>query len=291
MSLRDDIQGGAYGHDPGNPMIPTARVRGRGALVAGVLIAIAVTLATPAAVRAAPDHALASAAYGQAEAWWQRTPGDRSHRQLVFRASRHAIPRVLALPPNRRYTTDLALSVDADDALAVVIKDRSGLVWTRARGRIRLRRVPGSTRADSRPSLLRGRIAYLRRGDNARSMVRLGSLIGPARRIWTSRDSSFVPWDLALGAGHAVVLVTYLEGAEAASYQAHLIRPGQPSKPLAPTVELSHDRVSDMRIAHVSPSGRRLTVEQRVDATTTRLVYALPSGRRFSHVATAFDKS
>jgi hypothetical protein len=245
------------------------------------LSALALAATAPTTAAAAPDDALASASYGHAELWWQRNATDRKRRELVFRADRDARPRVLTIPANRRYATELALGRDARGALVAVIKDARGLHWTPVNGRPRLRAVPGTSPSDRLFHLHRGHIAYVRELGEAQAAVRVGTLAGPAARtLWNLPDSSFVASDLALGAGDSVVLVTYLEGAESGRYRAHLIRPGARPKLLLPTFTVSHERVGGMWIERVSPDGRHVTIASSNGGAKRRAGFTLPNGGR-----------
>ncbi len=162
------------------------------------------------------------------------------------------------------------------------MESRRGFVWAHVAGAARLRTVPATTRADAAPSLFRGRLAYIRNVGELRSVVRLASLTGGgARTVWDeSSKSSFVPWQVAVGARDAVVLVTYLEGSEAASYRSHVLRAGQAPKPLTPTFKFGLEHTGGMSIERVSADGRRVTTVREVDDDAVTSVFALPSGRR-----------
>jgi hypothetical protein len=254
------------------------------ALLVGSLSVFAAALGSPVSAEAAPGDALATAAYGQAEVWWQRELGDRTRRQLLFQRNRGAAPRVLdvASAGSIRRHTGLALGLDLEGELAVVRESRRGLLWTRVAGAPRFRRVAGTTRGDAGPSLFRGRVAYIKAASGKRPTVRRVSLTGlGGRTIWDASDEgSFTPRQVAAGARGAVVLVTYLEGAEAASFRSHLLRDGHAPNPLTPTFRFGHEHAGGMWIEPVSPSGLRVTIVREVDDTSATSSFALPTGRR-----------
>jgi hypothetical protein len=252
-------------------------------LAATSMIALT-ALAHPAPAGAAPDDAFASAAYGEAEIWWQRKPSDRTRRELVFRAGPDAAPRVLAVPATGRGSnySDLALGLDARGRLVAVLESRLGLRWTRVSGPVRLRRVPGSTGLDARPSLFRGRLACIGIVRGAYTSVRVGSLTrGGARTVWWPRLSErYAPIHVAIGARDAVAVIAHKDGAAEGAYRALLLRPGSPPKRLLPTVALGDRHEGGLALDGVSTDGRRVTIIRRFDEEITRFTFALPSGRK-----------
>jgi hypothetical protein len=260
---------------------------------AGVAFALAVAVAaiapTPRAV-AAPDSAIASAVYGEAEIWLQRKPSDRTQRELVFQQVPSAEPRVLDVkvpPRNKRMISwwgeNLALGLDGAGKLTAVLQSDRGLYWTHVTGTPRMRRVPATTRKDTFPSLFRGRVAYGRFAGENRSIVRLGALRrSRARTVWTNRSSTkWVAQQTAIGAGNTVAIVTLRDGAGNGARRVLLARSGRPTKRLQ-SLGLGHFSEGGLWI-ETSRNGRRLTVTRTLDDATTAITYALPSGRRLRH--------
>jgi hypothetical protein len=250
----------------------------RWASSAVALAGVAVLLAPAAQAAAAPDDGIASAAYAKAEIWLQRKPSDHKQRELVFQATPDSAPQVLDVAVPQRdtrfpseWSERLALGLDRAGRLAAVVTSRTGLYWTRVKHAPKLHRVPGTTKADSFPSIFRGRLAYDHQ-PRAVSSVRVGSLTdGATRTAWTNRsDTAWAAVDTAIGADGAVAFVIGADGAEEALYDAKLVRPDGRVVDVWPGDH--HDGVLSLEI---STSGRRLTV-----AGPTVWHYALPSGRR-----------
>jgi hypothetical protein len=227
---------------------------------------------------AAAPEAIASASYGPAEIWLQRTPEDRRQRQLVYRASSNAAPRVLDIDVpahNRKLPSDwserLALGRDGHGRLTVVMTARRGLYRARVKDGAKPRRIPRTSLDDSYPSLFRGRLA-LAHQPHLRSSVRVGSLgLGPRRTVWSDRGSAAV--ETAIGKGGAVAFVTAADGAEEPLYDAALATPAGRVRDLWPG-----DRHNGGISLELTPNGRRLTVA--VAKGHRLLRYRLPGGRR-----------
>jgi hypothetical protein len=250
------------------------------------LAAAAVALAPAVHAAAAPDNAIASAAYGNAEIWLQRKPSDRGQRELVFKQTPNAEPRVLdvTVPPRNkrmisRWGENLALGLDGRGKLTTVLQSKRGLYRTRVTGTPHMHRIPATTKDDTFPSLFRGQVAYGRRIGENRSIVRLSTLRGArARTVWTNRSRpQYAAEQTAVGAGKAVAIVTVREGAGAGGYQALLARPARPTKRLQ-TLGLGDTHRGGLSV-EVNRNGRRLTVTRNLDDSTTTITYALPSGR------------
>jgi hypothetical protein len=254
----------------------------RGVLVMGLAV-IAVGLSQPRTAHAAPDDAIASAAYGHSEAWLQHKADDRHRRELVFQAAPETPARVLSVtvPPrdtsiSSEWGENLALGRDRTGALTVVMQSRRGLYWTHVTSEPRLHRVPRTTKDDVFPSLFRGRVASSH-AVGLRSSVRLGSLTGGlARQLWTNgSDDNLGARDTAIGAGNAVAFVTVSDGAEEGLFDARLVRPGRRG-----VLDLwPGDRHNGGVSLDVSRDGRRLTVA----ASSQVIRYALPTGRKLAH--------
>lgn len=255
------------------------------AALGGLGLACATQPATAVAAAAAADEdVIATASYGKAEIWLRRKPDDRHRRELVFRSTPGATPRVLRVtvpPRDRKSTSDwsenLALGLDRRRKLTVVMQSRHGLYWTHVAGKPRLRRVPRTNRNHVYPSIFRGRIAAGQIA-GSRSRVRLGSLThGLAHTVWRNRsDRNLAARDTAIGAGDAVAFVAVADGAEEALFDARLVRPGRGG-----IIDVwPADRHNGGVSLKVSGNGRRLTVAAHRSPTVVR--YALPSGRRLT---------
>lgn len=240
-----------------------------------------VALPTAPAPAASGDAAIASATYGHAEVWLQRKPGDRRERELVYKPTGDAAPRVLdiAVPAhNRKLPSDwserLALGLDARGKLTVVVTARRGLYRARVKNGATPRRIPHTSLHDSYPSLFKGRIAFVHQ-PGTRSSVRVGELTsGPRRVAWTNHeDRQSAAIDTVIGKGGAVAFVTVADGAEEGLYDARLAVPGRAVRDLWPG-----DRHNGGISLEVTPDGRRLTVA--VSAGHRILNYRLPDGRR-----------
>ena len=250
----------------------------RGAVSAVALTGAAVLLAPAAAAASVPDDALAVASYGRAQVWLQREASDRTRRELVYQPSAGVAPRTLDVTVPRRDMTvssqwgeQLALGRDRAGRLTVVVTSRRGLYRTRVAAARTLRRVPGTTRRDSYPSVFRGRLAYVhQRG--TRSRVMTGSLTdGASRTAWTNAaDTASAAAQTAIGANGAVAFVVVADGAEVGLFDAKLARPDGRVLDVYPG-----DRHAGELSLSVSSHGRRLRVS---GPSTWR--YALPSGRR-----------
>jgi hypothetical protein len=253
------------------------------------LVGVAVLLAAAAQASAAPGDAIASAGYGKAEIWLQRKPSDHTQRELVFKASSDAAPRVLSVTVPQRNThfvsawaENLGLGLDASGTLTVVLQSKRGLYFTHVIGTPHLHHVPGTTKDDTFPSIFRGRLAYGRQIGETRSVVRLGSLTGArVRTVWHNTDGEWAAQDTAIGAGNTIALVTVRDGAGNGGYQAQIVRPGGTAKRLL-NLGLGDTHDGGLAITGVSPSGRRLTINRQFDGASTDIAFALPSGRKIS---------
>jgi hypothetical protein len=242
-----------------------------------LLTGVAFGLGPARALAAPPDDAISSASYGRSSIWLERDPADRTKRRLVFEDA--ATPaRVLAITvPDRNrhlastWAENVALGLDGNGRLAVVLQSRRGLYWSPV-ARPRLRRVPGSTGDDVFPSVFRGRLA-VNHVAGKRTSLRSGTLTAGARRTLATAnddDNAFI-MDTRIGSGGAVAYVIGGDGAEAAVYHARLARPGRATLDVWPG-----DSHNDGITLETDRSGRRLTVA----AMGRVLHYALPSGRR-----------
>ncbi len=242
-----------------------------------VLVGLASALDPGRALAAPPDDAISSQSYGRSWIWLERDPADRAKRRLVFEDA-GAPPQVLdvKLPErNRRMRSpwgeNVALGLDANGRLTVVLQSRRGLYWSSV-ARPRLRRVPGTSGEDVFPSLFRGRLAFTHAAGE-RTILRSGTLTAGARRTLATADeddNAFI-MDTRIGSGGAVAYVIGGDGAEAAFYHARLARPGRTTLNVWPG-----DSHNDGITLETDRSGRKLTVA----AMGRVLHYALPSGRR-----------
>jgi len=242
-----------------------------------VLIGLASALDPGRALAAPPDDAISSQSYGRSWIWLERDPADRAKRRLVFEDA-GAPAQVLAVkvPERNRHLhspwgENVALGLDANGRLTVVLQSRRGLYWSSV-ARPQLRRVPRTSGEDVFPSLFRGRIAFTDAAGE-RTILRSGTLTaGAGRTLATAEedDNAFI-MDTRIGSGGAVAYVIGGDGAEEALYHARLARPGRKTLNIWPGdghnggITLETDR-----------SGRKLTVA----AMGRALRYALPSGRR-----------
>ena len=166
---------------------------------------------------------------------------------------------------------NVALGLDANGRLTVVLQSRRGLYWSSV-ARPRLRRVPGTSGEDVFPSLFRGRLAFTHAAGE-RTSLRSGTLTAGAVRTLATADeddNAFI-MDTRIGSGGAVAYVIGGDGAEAAFYHARLARPGRTTLNVWPG-----DSHNDGITLETDRSGRKLTVA----AMGRALHYALPSGRR-----------
>ena len=238
---------------------------------------------------AAPDDAIASAIYGKAEIWLQHKPSDHKQRELVFKASRDAAPRVLNVTvPQRnthfvsRWAENLGLGLDATGKLTVVVQSNRGLYFTHVTGTPQLHHVSGTTKDDTFPSIFRGRLAYGRQIGENQSTVRLGSLTSArARTVWPNTDGEWAAQDTAIGTGDTVALVTVRDGAGNGGYQARIVHSDGTTKRLL-NLGLGDTHDGGLAITSVSPSGRRLTINRQFDNTSTDIAFALPSGHKIA---------
>jgi hypothetical protein len=234
----------------------------------------------PARAIASPPDALSSASYGRSSIWLERDPADRAKRRLVFQDA--GTPgRVLAItvPERNRHVVsawaeNVALGLDGNGRLAVVLQGRRGLYWSPV-ARPRLRRVPGTTGDDVFPSIFRGRLAFTHAAGK-RTSLRSGTLTTRTQRTLATAnedDNAFI-MDTRIGAAGAVAYVIGGDGAEAAFYHARLARPGRATLNVWPG-----DSHNDGITLQTDRSGRKLTVA----ADGRALRYALPSGRRLDY--------
>jgi hypothetical protein len=267
----------------------TLRFPLRRAASAIALAGAAVALAPSAQASAAPDDAIASAIYGKTEIWLQHKPSDQKQRELVFKASRDAAPRVLNVTvPQRnthfvsRWAENLGLGLDATGKLTVVVQSNRGLYFTHVTGTPQLHHVSGTTKDDTFPSIFRGRLAYGRQIGENQSTVRLGSLTSArARTVWRNTDGEWAAQDTAIGTGDTVALVTVRDGAGNGGYQARIVHSdGRTKRLLNLGLDDTHD--GGLAITSVSPSGRRLTINRQFDNTSTDIAFALPSGHKIA---------
>jgi hypothetical protein len=249
----------------------------RSAAGAVALVGAAVLLA-PAAHAAAPDDAIASATYGNAEIWLQRKPTDHKQRELVYQPRTDAAPQVLnvRVPERERtYPSDaaeqLTLGRDRAGQLVVIVTSRTGLYWTRVSRPPKLHHVPGTTKRDNNASLFRGRIAF-DTYSHGRASVKAGSLVrGATRTLWTTRlGGEWYPDETVIGAGGAVAWINFADGAEAGLFDAMIAPPRGHVIDVWPR----GDHHTDVSLS-LSTDGRRLTVWGR-----SVVHYELPSGRR-----------
>jgi hypothetical protein len=244
-------------------------------------------LAFPAAAAAdPPSDAIATARYGDAQVWLQRTSPTSKTRELVFQASASATPRTLAVtvPPHAHFQSpwaeNLALGLDRPGRLTVVMQTNRGLYWTHVAGTPRLHHVPSTTKDDTFPSLFRGALAFGRR-HGFKSELRVGSLAtGRVHTVWTSRpDNEWAAEDTAIGAHGAIAFVTVRDGAGNGGYQLRLIRAGGRLSTLL-NVGLGDTHTGGISITGMSTNGRRVTAERDFDSSSVDVTYALPSGKK-----------
>src|SRR3954453_16642607 len=144
------------------------------------LTALAAALGPGRALAAPPEDAISSASYGRSSIWLEHDPADRTKRRLVLQDA-GAAARVLDITVPKRnrhmvstWAENVALGLDANGRLAVVLQSRRGLYWSPVADP-RLRHVPGTTADDVFPSVFRGRLAF-NHAAGKRTSLRSGTL-------------------------------------------------------------------------------------------------------------------
>lgn len=248
--------------------------------------ATAAALLMAPAAHAAPEDATATATYGEAEVWLEAKEGKRFERRLVYAATAKSTPKVLAAnfrardpySEARGSTDEVALGRDAGGRLTALAVGGGAIYATPVTGTPALRAIPATTRRDRAPSIFRGRIAFQREtGDT--SAVYAGTLTArTARRVAGESEPAHQLRSPAVGAGGSIAFITYVEG-NAPKYFLDLATPGRATRRIYRHV-LGETQNGLLHVVGVSPDGRRLRVDRRVEASTSTLTFSLPGGKR-----------
>jgi hypothetical protein len=247
-------------------------MRPRARTVCRVLVAAAAASAVaPSAAVAAPAGATATSRLGGAEAWLERD-GAKDRRSVHYQARPNEPSRVLARGLQLgRDADDLSLGTDGSGRRIVVVTTRRGLSQLTVSGG-ELSRLRFSRSGDDHPSVLGGRVAFVRSND-----VMLAGLSRPrARTVQRAGDALTTFTDTAVGAGGSVAWVRYLES-ESPRMRAEVRAPGgRITRLMEMRADLSPD--AELTFSSITEDGSKVQLRSVRDGGATERGFALPGG-------------